>query len=353
MGNTRETLHLAASELPCAECRNTKQGKVSDPAAYSRGWFTFGDRGSKTQPLSVEVRVKRLTRTLEPETRIYRVSAVFDLRCPSCKATTERELTVGWLPVKIARELIICPSCGNKASLEVQKLDCVEVNASTDRFTLRGQLRCAKCTNAVELNARMNVDVKQAIELASHSVSDGSESTVELNPWGGTADLRVADSLAPLDVMPMEGSGQPCERPADVAYDVVFSFAGEDRDFVDQVAVQLQTMKVSVFYDRFETVDLWGKDLYQHLDRIYRRAARICVIFISKHYVRKRWTNQELRSAQARAFEQNQEYILPFRFDETEVPGLLPTIGYIESANKSAKNCAEIIVKKLDALGYR
>ena len=51
-------------------------------------------------------------------------------------------------------------------------------------------------------------------------------------------------------------------------YDVALSFAGEDRFYVDQVATILKEQGVSVFYDEFEEVDLWGKDLALHFDYI-------------------------------------------------------------------------------------
>src|SRR3954447_17102590 len=61
-------------------------------------------------------------------------------------------------------------------------------------------------------------------------------------------------------------------------YDVCFSFAGEQRDYVEQVADLLLDRGVRVFYDRHELVNLWGKDLYDYLNQIYRDAARYCVI---------------------------------------------------------------------------
>ena len=48
------------------------------------------------------------------------------------------------------------------------------------------------------------------------------------------------------------------------SYDVVFSFAGEDRAYVEEVAAILRSNGVSVFYDLDEEADLWGKDLADH-----------------------------------------------------------------------------------------
>jgi hypothetical protein len=50
---------------------------------------------------------------------------------------------------------------------------------------------------------------------------------------------------------------------------------------------------------------------------------------------------------QRRAFQENQEYILSAGFDETEIPGLLPTIEYIPLKHKSPEDFTEVIYKKL------
>ncbi|MGD1089926.1 MAG: hypothetical protein ABR955_14560, partial [Verrucomicrobiota bacterium] len=45
------------------------------------------------------------------------------------------------------------------------------------------------------------------------------------------------------------------------SYDIVFSFAGEDRKYVKQVAAYLRAKAVKIFYDEYEQAHLWGKDL--------------------------------------------------------------------------------------------
>jgi hypothetical protein len=132
-----------------------------------------------------------------------------------------------------------------------------------------------------------------------------------------------------------------------VEFDIALSFAGEDRNYVDQVAQILKSQGVSVFYDKFEEANLWGKNLYDYLSDIYRNKALFTIMFISESYNKKLWTNHERQAMQSRAFQENQEYILPSRFDETEIPGLLPTIGYIPLKDKSAEDFCEVIFKKL------
>jgi hypothetical protein len=131
-------------------------------------------------------------------------------------------------------------------------------------------------------------------------------------------------------------------------YDVCLSFAGEDRKYVRQVADALRSKKsIRVFYDQYEKANLWGRDLYTHLDYVYGKAALYCVIFLSDHYAKKLWTSHERRSAQARAFSDNSEYILPARFDDSEVPGILPTTGYVDLRHTKPEELATLISQKL------
>jgi len=132
-----------------------------------------------------------------------------------------------------------------------------------------------------------------------------------------------------------------------VEFDIALSFAGEDRNYVDQVAHILKNKGVKVFYDKFEEANLWGKNLYDYLSDIYKNKALYTIMFISKNYNNKLWTNHERQSMQSRAFQENQEYILPVRFDETEIPGILPTIGYISLKDKNPDFFSEIICQKL------
>jgi hypothetical protein len=134
-------------------------------------------------------------------------------------------------------------------------------------------------------------------------------------------------------------------------YDIALSFAGEERDYVDRVANLLKDRGVKVFYDLFEEADLWGKDLYVHLSEVYHKRARFTVMFISEAYAKKLWTNHERKSAQARAFQEAQEYILPARFDDTEIPGVLPTVGYVSLKGRSPEDLVSLITKKLVSSG--
>lgn len=130
-------------------------------------------------------------------------------------------------------------------------------------------------------------------------------------------------------------------------YDVCLSFAGEQRDYVEMIASGLKERGLRVFYDADETVNLWGKDLAEHLDHIYRKASRYCVVFVSEAYAAKPWTRHERRSALARAIEEEGDYILPARFDDTELPGLRPTVGYVDLRKYAPETLVEFLIEKV------
>ncbi|MCK5630277.1 MAG: TIR domain-containing protein [Nanoarchaeota archaeon] len=134
-------------------------------------------------------------------------------------------------------------------------------------------------------------------------------------------------------------------------YDIALSFAGEERVYVYDVAKLLRDKGVKVFYDEFEEATFWGKNLYEYLSDVYQNKAHFTVMFISKAYSKKLWPNHERQAAQACAFQEAKEYILPARFDNTKIPGVLPTIGYISLIDRTPQGLVDIILKKLVKAG--
>ena len=130
-------------------------------------------------------------------------------------------------------------------------------------------------------------------------------------------------------------------------YDVALSFAEQDRDVVDKFANLLTSKRIKVFYDKYETAELWGKDLTDHLVNIYSRKARYCVMFVSQYYPLKKWTNVERMAAQERALRDAEEYILPLKLDDTQVPGIAETTGYSDLRQHPLEEIVDLMVQKL------
>ena len=136
-------------------------------------------------------------------------------------------------------------------------------------------------------------------------------------------------------------------RAGGFEYDVALSYASEDRSYVEKVATLLKEEGVKVFYDKFEEASSWGKNLHDYLRDVYGMQARYTVMFISQQYVKKKWTQHERESAQERALQEELEYILPARFDDTPVPGLSNMVHYLPLDGRDPKNLADRIIEKL------
>jgi hypothetical protein len=71
------------------------------------------------------------------------------------------------------------------------------------------------------------------------------------------------------------------------------------------------------------------------------------VVFVSEEYKTRKWTNHELRSAQAKALElKGEEYILPVKVDATDLDGLPANVGYVE-ISLGIEKIAQLLLKKL------
>lgn len=131
-------------------------------------------------------------------------------------------------------------------------------------------------------------------------------------------------------------------------FDVGISFAGENRDIATEIARRLKAEGFKVFLDTEEQANLLGKCLTEELTEYYQKRFRYCIVLVSFHYVSKRWTRLEWRAAQARAFEElGSDYILPIRLDAAELPGLLPTMGFLSLSEHGIERVVAVLSEKL------
>jgi len=175
----------------------------------------------------------------------------------------------------------------------------------------------------------------------THSWMEENAHRLGIDRWEfGRTHWAVKDGELPQDML-REMSETPDQ------YDVVVSFAGEQREYVEAFVDRLAGRGVDVFYDRLEEANLWGKNLIEHFQRVYRDLGRYCVMFVSKEYAEKVWTRHERRSALERALQERQEYILPVRFDDVELDGLSSAIGYVSVDQYPPDALASLLLTKL------
>jgi hypothetical protein len=133
-------------------------------------------------------------------------------------------------------------------------------------------------------------------------------------------------------------------------WDVALSFAGAQRDYVGQVAVALKARGVRCFYDEDEQVRLWGTHLTEELPRIYSQESAAVVVFISAEYAGPGWGRLERRAALARAVAEAGVYVLPARFDDSPLPGLLPDIVTVDLRRYTPEQFAGLVAEKVAGL---
>lgn len=208
-----------------------------------------------------------------------------------------------------------------KESLEWLRQDCQAFNATLPAMAREGiearKLRLAQMSQGVH---SIGISIRKSASVPGSGVKGHAESVKR----------------------PIEVSATPTVE----TYDVALSFAGENRPYVEEVAQGLKAAGISVFYDGFEKVNLWGKNLIDHLAEIYGNS-RYVEMFISKEYVEKAWTTHERKHAQERALFAQEEYILPARFDDTAVPGMTSTVAFQDLRRMNPQELVELILAKL------
>lgn len=130
-------------------------------------------------------------------------------------------------------------------------------------------------------------------------------------------------------------------------YDVALSFAGENREYVERVANYLKTSGVSVFYDNFETHELWGKELVTYLTELYSERCNYVIIFASKYYNSKSWPNVERIASLSRILSGEYDNILPVKMDNILTKGLTHSKGYLDGTVFTPEEVAETFIRKL------
>jgi hypothetical protein len=164
---------------------------------------------------------------------------------------------------------------------------------------------------------------------------------------GGVQRQSVGDLMVMSEADGSIGLGA---RP-EWRWDVALSFAGAQRDYVEQVAEALKTQGVRCFYDADEQIELWGKYLAEELPVIYGEQAAAVVVFVSAEYAARDWTRLERRVALGRAVSERREYVLPARFDDTPLPGLLSDMVTVDLRTRTPQQFAAMIAAKLATLG--
>jgi len=99
-------------------------------------------------------------------------------------------------------------------------------------------------------------------------------------------------------------------------YHAVFSYASEDAEYVRAVHAALPE-EVKAF--DYKEGEMWGQVLEKEIEHRYKNDALFCVVFFSRDYLAKPWTQKELGIVQ-RVNRRKRGYMLPVVLDGSVVP---------------------------------
>lgn len=137
--------------------------------------------------------------------------------------------------------------------------------------------------------------------------------------------------------------------PGHKRFRVALSFPGTRRPFVEQVADALAAVlgRDSVFCDKYYEAELARPNLDLCLAGIYRDDADLVACFLCAEYDRSQWCRLEWRQMRDILKKTDDQRLMYFRFDLTEIAGLLSIDGYVEIADRTAGEIANLILRRV------
>jgi len=138
----------------------------------------------------------------------------------------------------------------------------------------------------------------------------------------------------------------------DIKFDVAFSFPGERRKFVSNIAdiVRKQLKKDKLFYDFDYQSQLARPNIDVLLQKIYHDNSKLIVIFLSSEYMEKEWCGLEWRAIRDLIKSKKDDKIMFIKFDNKKIEGHFSIDGYIDATYHSKKAIAKFILERIELL---
>lgn len=130
---------------------------------------------------------------------------------------------------------------------------------------------------------------------------------------------------------------------------IAFSFAGEKRDFVKQVADLLAKRfeRDRILYDKYHEAEFARNDLGIYLPNLYNRECDLVVVVVCPDYDEKEWTGLEWLAIHDLLQQRKREEVVLSRFDHARVNGLFRGAGFIELDDRTPEAFATLILERL------
>lgn len=129
-------------------------------------------------------------------------------------------------------------------------------------------------------------------------------------------------------------------------YDIAFSLAGEQKEFAQKLKNFLAENGLNCWIYTEHEHELAGRTMPNQFLNIFTQDSKYCIPVVSKDYIRKRWTELEGKYILQR-WMSNEDFLIPLSLDNSIIPDLPTTVGYISLNNRSTKEIASLILKRV------
>lgn len=182
------------------------------------------------------------------------------------------------------------------------------------------------------------------------AVIPASETTRDMRWKSGTSELKNLYNTM-LEELGLFSSSQPAKAIVPTAksdeYDLAFSFAGEDRSYVEKIKKECEVLGLTVYYDIDRRIDQWGKSFIGEQRKVYSGyRTKHFIPFISKHYFAKPIPTDEFRSALMESTKRS-NYILPIKLDDSKI-----SVEYLHADTQYLKSSDYTPAQLAGALKY-
>jgi hypothetical protein len=132
-------------------------------------------------------------------------------------------------------------------------------------------------------------------------------------------------------------------------FDVALSFPGESRDYVENVAKELERLlgPHAYFYDNNYVSQLARPNLDVLLQEIYGIRSGLVVVFLSRDYQDKEWCGVEFRAIREIIMKRETSRVMFVRLDDGGLDGVFKTDGYIDARKFSPHDVARFVEERV------
>lgn len=130
---------------------------------------------------------------------------------------------------------------------------------------------------------------------------------------------------------------------------IAFSFAGEKREYVAQVAALLADRfgEDKILYDKSHEAEFAIFNLGIRLPKLYREESDLIVVVLSPDYDHKQWTGWEWTAIYSHLTKNAGDNVMLTRFAFAKVDGLFDAAAFVELDHKTPEQVAALILERL------